>query len=327
MIQKKTTIGFTRLLSLLSFLVSFYLSSYKSFAQEAALNYMPYYELANEARMLLHNKEYQKSLNKYEEAFSKYYGFEDDYTDAVKASLKLDKSKKTFDLLKEKLLKTGWFNDEIFDSTFQVFLKSNDGKKYVEEKKKWEDENRKTIDPSVYGFIRAVDATDQFGRAGFNKLLRTYMTDSVFKLFKPELIEYTDSVNFIRLKNHIATYGFPGRKKLGGKDYMHTIVLHLYNYNEKTDSLSAFKRAKFQYLDSVLLQQVNLGEFSPWHYAYATDYSLSVGKSSWFGVNQFFKFPIKDIENVEKRRKAIGLMSLKQQCILSGKPLPKEYKE
>jgi hypothetical protein len=34
---------------------------------------------------------------------------------------------------------------------------------------------------------------------------------------------------------------------------MHTIVLHLYNYNEKTDSLSAFKRAKFQYLDSVFI--------------------------------------------------------------------------
>jgi hypothetical protein len=43
------------------------------------------------------------------------------------------------------------------------------------------------------------------------------MTDSVFKLFKPELIEYTDSINFIRLKKHISTYGFPGRKKLGGK--------------------------------------------------------------------------------------------------------------
>ncbi len=327
MIQNETTNSFAKLLSLFAFFASLYLSSNKSFAQEATVNYMPYYELANEARMLLHNKDYQKSLSKYEEAFSKFYGFEDDYTDAVKASLKLDNPKKSYELLKEKLVKTGWFNDEIFDSTFQTFLKSSEGKKYLEEKKKWEDENRKTIDPSVYGFIRALDATDQYGRAGFNKLLRTYMTDSVFKLFKPELIEYTDSVNFTRLKKHISTYGFPGRKKLGGKDYMHTIILHLYNYNEKTDSLSAFKRAKFQYLDSVLLQQINLGEFSPWHYAYATDYSLSVVKSSLYGVNQFFKFPIKDIENVEKRRKAIGLMSLKQQCTLSGKPLPKEYKE
>ena len=327
MIKKISINRFAIGLYSLAFFVFIYLSANKTFAQDATVNYMPYYELCNDARLFLHNKEYQKSLNKYEEAFSKYYGFEDDYTDAVKASLKLDNSKKTFELLKEKLLKTGWFNDEIFDSTFQTFLKSNEGKKYVEEKKKWEDENRKTIDPSVYGFIRAVDATDQYGRAGFNKLLRAYMTDSVFKLFKPELIEYTDSVNFTRLKKHISTYGFPGRKKLGGKDYMHTIVLHLYNYNEKTDSLSAFKRAKFQYLDSVLLQQVNLGEFSPWHYAYATDYSLSIIKSSLYGVNQFFKFPIKDIENVEKRRKAIGLMSLKQQCILSGKPLPKEYKE
>jgi hypothetical protein len=327
MIQKKITNSFAKLRSLLAFFICFYLTVNKSLAQEAAVNYMPYYELASEARLLMYNKEYQKSLSKYEEAFSKFYGFEDDYTDAVKASLKLDNSKKTFALLKEKLLKTGWFNDEIFDSTFQTFLKRSEGKKYLEEKKKWEEENRKTIDPSVFGFIRAVDATDQYARAGFNKLLRTYMTDSVFKLFKPELIEYTDSVNFTRLKKHISTFGFPGRKKLGGKDYMHTIILHLYNYNEKTDSLSAFKRAKFQYLDSVLLQQINLGEFSPWHYAYVTDYSLSVVKTSLYGVNQFFKFPIIDIENVEKRRKAIGLMSLKQQCTLSGKPLPKEYKE
>ncbi len=327
MIQKKTTNNFAKLLSLLAFFTWFYLLENKSLAQEATVNYMPYYELVSEARMLLHNKEYQKSLSKYEEAFSKYYGFEDDYTDAVKASLKLDNAKKTFALLKEKLIKTGWFNDEIFDSTFQIFLKCSEGKRYIEEKKKWEDENRKTIDPSVFGFIRAVDATDQYARAGFNKLLRKYMPDSVFKSFKPDLIEYTDSVNFTRLKKHIFTYGFPGRKKLGGKDYMHTIILHLYNYNEKTDSLSAFKRAKFQYLDSVLLLQINLGEFSPWHYAYVTDYSLSVVKSSLYGVNQFFKFPIMDIENVERRRKAIGLMSLKQQCTLSGKPLPKEYKE
>jgi hypothetical protein len=134
--------GFAKCFILIAFLSAFYASTNNVFAQEAAVNYMPYYELANEARMLLHDKEYKKSLNKYEEAFSKYYGFEDDFTDAVKASLKLDNPKKTYELLKEKLIKTGWFNDELFDSTFQVFLKSGEGKKYLEEKKKWEDENR-----------------------------------------------------------------------------------------------------------------------------------------------------------------------------------------
>lgn len=296
-------------------------------AQSNSNSYRAYYELTNEAKLLSFNKDYKTALEKYEEAFSTNIGFEDDYTESIKAALKLNIPQKVYALLKEKLIKTGWYSDELFDSTFNIFLKTSFGKKYSKQKKEWESQNRMTIDASVYGFIRSIDATDQYIRGGFNKVIRTYVSDSVFKLFKPALIEYTDSFNFVRLKKFIVSNGFPGRSKLGGKDYMHTIILHQYNYNDKTDSLNASNREKFRYLDSVLLGQISIGEFSPWHYAYATDYSLSINKTSLYGVNQFYKFTIQDIENVEKRRKEIGLMSLKQQCVLSGKPLPSNYKE
>ncbi len=98
-------------------------------------SYLGYYSLINQAEMLTFENKNEQALQKYLEAFKQYDGFEEDYSKAVKLALKQPNAEITFNLLKEKALKTGWFTDELFDKNkIDSFTQTKLGKLYLKNK-------------------------------------------------------------------------------------------------------------------------------------------------------------------------------------------------
>jgi hypothetical protein len=315
----------------------FFAIAHKAFSQNPK-SYLGYYSLINQAEMLTFENKNEQALQKYLEAFKQYDGFEEDYIKAVKLALKQTNAEITFNLLKEKALKTGWFTDELFDKNrIDSFTQTKLGKLYLKNKENWFEQNEKSYDLSAYGLTKSIDALDQFVRSWYlESSKQNFKNDSLMENTYTNVLIETDNKNFKQFKQFVNKNGFPCRSKLGGKTMLNAFIIHVFKYSDILDSnCSQFDKDKFYYLDSLLKIQVINGEFEPSDYAYCFDYSVSSDSVTYFAHPSFSRkngkrfhinFPVIDPQNLNKRRAEIGLMSIEDQCKIYGVPLPPNYK-
>ncbi len=303
-------------------------------------SYLGYYSLINEAEMLTFENKNEQALQKYLEAFKQYDGFEEDYLKAVKLALKQTNAEITFNLLKEKAQKTGWFTDELFDKNkIDSFTQTKMGKLYLKNKENWFEQNKKAYDLYAYGLTKSIDAIDQFVRTNFLRTSKNnFINDSLKNVTFYNILNETDNKNFARFKDFVSNYGFPGKSKLGGKTlHISTFITHVFKYSDILDSnCSQFDKDKFYYLDSLLKIQIIKGEYRCNDFAYCYDYSLGNDSISYYayprytfsesGKRVLINFPVIDPKNLNKRRSEIGLMTIEEQCKIYGVPLPPNYK-
>lgn len=302
-------------------------------------SYLGYYSLINQAEMLTFENKNQQALKKYLEAFKQYDGFEEDYISAVELALKQPNAKITFNLLKEKAIKTGWYSpEELFDSLqFSIFSKTSFGKIFDKNKELWFEQNFAKINYRAVYLKNTISATDQFVRSSYlESSKKNFINDSLMEETYNKIEQKTDNINFKQFKQFVNDNGFPGRKMFAGKTILTAFIIHVFKYYYILDSNSSqFDKDKFYYLDSLLKLQVINGEYTRHNYAYCYDYSLSSDSLTYFSIPIFMRengkriyinYPVIDPKNLNKRRAEIGLMTIEDQCKIYGVPLPPNYK-
>lgn len=150
---------------------------------------------------------------------------------------------------------------------------------------------------------------DQSGRLKIDSLQKQFgwKSEQVQSLVKTMMIR--DSINLIRIKNIIDTYGWLGPDEVG-KQGSQTIFLVI----QHADSLT-----QVTYLP-LMQEAVKKGKAQPQHLALLEDRVLTnQGKEQIYGsqvrTNESGKyefFPIKDEANVNKRRASVGLQPLEE---------------
>lgn len=305
-------------------------------AQNINVNYLEYYNLINSATVQLYEKDTSGAIETYLRAFKKFAGFDVDYYVPIRLTLVQKKYKLTYWFIEQKVLNTGWFApDELFGKKmYDGFINSKYGKKYLHEFPKWIAENDKKYNINNLRLLISIDAADQLVRDATLRPLKKYMLyDSIYLEARSNLIQYVDSLNFIRFKNYCKNYGFPGRSTLGGKvGYSSTFLTHVFKFADTSNvSATTFEKERFLFLDSTLKKQLLLGEYEPMRFAYCMDYSLDADSVALYGIprywygKEFINYPLLDSENVNKRRAAIGLMPIEIERKINNLPLPPNF--
>jgi hypothetical protein len=159
----------------------------------------------------------------------------------------------------------------------------------------------------VAALLDTVYNEDQAGRVKIDSLQKIYgwKSEQVQSLLKP--MQVLDSINLIKIKNIIDTYGWPGPDEVG-KRGAQTIFLVI----QHADSLT-----QVTYLP-LMQEAVKKGKARPQDLALLEDRILTdQGKEQIYGSqvrtneagkNEFY--PIKDETNVNKRRASVGLQPL-----------------
>lgn len=145
-----------------------------------------------------------------------------------------------------------------------------------------------------------------------------------------KLMDIVDSTHMVDLKKLIKKYGYPQYTTVGYKGETDVFILLLHGlFDSVNDSLD------WLYFQPIILKEVKEGRLMPDHYALLYDRVISkYGEQkqcygTQLGIGPFGRFTlfgeIYDIENVDVRRKEIGLPTLEDQFKLSGMELPKGY--
>ncbi len=132
-----------------------------------------------------------------------------------------------------------------------------------------------------------------------------------------------DSINFIKLKNIISKYGFPGEKLIGESTELTILLLH---QCKKSNS----KKRNLNYLDSVMKLAVINDQYLAAKYAHWVDFKESFifrNPLVYGGVFDEIAYgKIRDVKNVDKRRSEIFLVPLGLEVKFFNIIAPKEYK-
>jgi hypothetical protein len=324
-----------RLIKILLICIAICLSN-QSKSQIKKANYLEYYNLINTAAVQFYEKDTSAAIDTYLRAFKNFAGFDVDYYVPIRISLVQKKYKLAYWFIEQKVLYTGWFApDELFgEKMYDGFINSKYGKKYLHDFPKWIAENDKKYILNNLRLLVSIDAADQLVRDATLRPLKKHMLyDSIYLEARSNLIQYVDSLNFIRFRNYCKNYGFPGRSTLGGKvGYSSTFLTHVFKFADTSNvSATTFEKERFLFLDSTLKKQVLLGEYEPSDFAYCMDYSLDSDSVALYGIprywygNEFINYPLLDPENVNKRRAAIGLMPIEIERKIHNLPLPPNY--
>ncbi len=113
-----------------------------------------------------------------------------------------------------------------------------------------------------------------------------------------EKLNEVDSINEIRIKEIIKTYGFPGDRLIGPStmDERTDITVMLMHFNDTT------------YFKPVLLDFIKKGEAPPRVLPYMIDSKLRAADQFSYGIYQNLdSTTIEDFKNIDKRRLAVGL--------------------
>jgi hypothetical protein len=167
------------------------------------------------------------------------------------------------------------------------------------------------IDSVLYKKIAAMFQEDQKWRIEYSKVNSGQKSDYTEKTISENWTK-ADNLNLLSAKNIIKAYGFPGYKLVGasGSDMFWAIVQH-------GDNDLPFQEKALLLMDA----QVKRKNASSEKHALLQDrVLLNKGKKQLFGTQVRYNketdtaepFPIEDPKNVDKRRKAVGLSTLKE---------------
>ncbi len=121
------------------------------------------------------------------------------------------------------------------------------------------------------------------------------------------IVRETDSLNLLFIKRHIGQHGFPGISQVGtpASDVAFLLVQH-------ADDDIAFQKTVLKQMEKLLVTK----DVTPSHYAYLYDRIMVKEQGKQYYGTQFRNiskgelFPIDDKENVDQRRKILGLSTL-----------------
>ena len=173
----------------------------------------------------------------------------------------------------------------------------------------------RNLDIELISELNAMLRLDQYGRLHY--------PDTLLSIYP--LTEEIDKYNFEKLKRLIDNKGFPQYSKVGKRGFkaIYIVLMHNSTY-----------QGNLSYIDSLMRQQMYIGNWESWRYANIIDRYYFIMK----GYQIYGTFinrndagekvcgKIKEIKNLDKRRKEIGLSSfIKYANSMKIKGIPEEY--
>lgn len=271
-----------------------------------------YLKHSSRAFKFYENKNFKQSALSYDTLFYNYKGQglrSDKYNAACSWALS-DNIEKAFEYLNKAVLIDKWsnlshiisdadLNNLHSDKRWQTLIDNVKANKEIEEAK---------LNKPLVALLDTVYREDQDDRKNYQTIFKQYgwkstQMDSLWKR-----INYFDSINLIKVKNIIDTYGWLGQDEVGqqGASTIFLVIQH-------SDSLTQLK-----YVPK-MREAVKNGKAQPQNLALLEDriltnqgkpqiYGSQVRLNEKTGKNEFF--PIMDEPNVNKRRASVGLQPL-----------------
>jgi len=265
-----------------------------------------YESIVSEANGFYDSKEYQKSVDKFKEAFKIEQKSAGDFYNAGCAASLLGNKELAFEWL-NLALKNGWTNIE--------HLKTDSDLGSLHDSKKWSDlltEMQKELDKKEANYDKPLQAKllaiydeDQPIRQQYISAQKEfgYQSKQVDSLGK--VMMYKDSINLIKVTEILDNYGWVGADKVGEQANL-TLFLVIQHSDLKTQQKylpmmrEAVKNKKAKGSALALLEdRVALGEGK------RQIYGSQIGLDN--ETNKSFVLPLDDPDNVDKRRAEVGL--------------------
>lgn len=240
---------------------------------------------------------------------------------------------KVYELLKTKTyinhthLDTSFYGNKKYDN----FKSSKYYRDFVQKNEIWYKEAGCNLNWDAVSDLIALNKIDQFGRT-----MNTFgngidlSPEEKKKLFNNQIRE-TDSAVRGRLTDHFNKYGFCDYDNVGGKYSLPLMLI----FHQFTLCHWSKDTQFYHYLDSLMIDRVNTGEFPSGLYAYVKDRSLAwyCDSSQLYGTliqhtgdgRSYLIKPIGDVESVDERRALIGLPPLWLSALINNFDLPQGY--
>lgn len=265
-----------------------------------------YGQLIKEATDLYNKKEYKLGLEKIKDAFKIKSDYDIDlYNGACIASL-ADEKKLAFKYL-FKSMKYGYINVEHLkkDIDLDGLHNKKKWKKLVTQMQQNKDKIEANYDKPLKAKLESILASDQGIRRQWSKAEKEFGMESKQADSVSKIMHYTDSLNLIEITSILDKYGWLGKDKVGeqGNMCLFLVIQHSDLQTQKKylpmmrDAVKN-KKAKGTAL-ALLEDRVALGEKKPQIYGSQIGYDKETKK--------FFVCLLSDPDNVDKKRKEVGL--------------------
>lgn len=265
-----------------------------------------YKSIVAEADAFYKNKEYKKSVEKYEEAFKLEQKSGSDFYNAGCSASLLGNKKLAFKWL-NLALKNGWSNVRHLKSDTDLTLLHRDKKwdKLVLEMQLIVDKREINYDKSLQAKLLAIYEDDQPIRQQYISAQKEFGHQSKQVDSLGKIMMYKDSINLIKVTEILDKYGWVGADKVGGQANQ-TLFLVIQHSDLKTQQKylpmmrEAVKNKNASGSALALLEdRVALGEGK------RQIYGSQIGYNNF--TNKSYVLPLDDPDNVDKRRAEVGL--------------------
>lgn len=255
------------------------------------------------ARLYLADSLYQKACDEYKTAFTYRKDYVTDLFECTKVYDKLDNTEKTLKYLKMSI-EAGCDYWNYNDGQYLPNLKRINKLPAVSDVKQLRKTYYQNLDIDYLLELEKLVAGDQAIRHIKDRNTRNTLIGTI------------DSANMVAFKGLVEKYGFPEMGTAGLHGVEDAIVLLMHSYG---DSLN------WVYFQPILLNEVKNGQLMPEWYALLYDRVISHNGKGKQCYGEQMGAPIDDIENVDIRRKEIGLMPLGDDLKISGGKAPDGY--
>jgi tetratricopeptide (TPR) repeat protein len=265
-----------------------------------------YKTLVGEADVFYKNKEYKKSVEKYNEAFSiEQKSPEDLYNAACSAAL-LGNKKVAFQWLQLALNK-GWSNVNHLTSDTDLKSLHND-KKWpilVSDMQKVVDAREAKYDKPLQAKLLALFEEDQTIRKEYIKAQKDYGNQSKIVDSLGKVMMHKDSINLGKVTEILDKYGWVGVDKVGGQANQTLFLVIQHSDLKKQQKYLPMMREAVKNNNAsssalaLLEDRVALGEGKKQIYGSQIGYDNE--------TNTEYVLPLEDPDNVDKRRATVGL--------------------
>lgn len=272
-----------------------------------------YEQLIEKADSLYRNKEYLKSAQAFSKAFTLFNNkgtVNDRYNAACSWALAGNKDSAFYNLFK--VSETGQYTNLthiLNDSDLNSLHSDKRWNRVVSSIKFTKQKEEKNFDKALVKKLDAIFNEDQKYRMQLDSISNKFGFDSEEVKKQWQKIAYHDSINLITIKNILDSRGWPGPDIIGeqGNLTLFLVIQH------------ADKATRQQYLP-MIREAVKKGNANPSDLALMEDRAaMEDGKRQIYGSQlmsdnngSYFVVPVEDPDNLDKRRKSVGLPPMQE---------------
>lgn len=273
-------------------------------------NQEKYTEFKQEAEKFYDSKEFQKSANKYKEAFDQLDGkayLNDRYNAACSYALAEDVENSFYHLFRLTEYSIVDYKDITSNSDLNILHKDERWKKLLEIVKANKEEAEKDLDKPLVAILDTIYQDDQEYRLQMNDIKKKYGWKSDEMATVTKIIIEKDSINLIKIEKILDERGWLGSNIIGaeGNTTLFLVIQH------------ADIETQLKYLP-MMREAVKIGNANAGSLALLEDrVALRQGKRQIYGsqiqINENgdkFVQPLIDPKHVDKRRAEVGLGTL-----------------